>query len=145
MKKLITLAVAAIFAGLVPLLVCGMPPDKPPIRVFPKNQDRVKDLMKEKLQHAQKLLEGIAVEDYDKIQQQAEDLLQISKKAEWMVVHSPRYELYSNDFRRAADELIENAQKHKLEAATLSYMQMTLSCVHCHKYVRETREARLDD
>jgi hypothetical protein len=102
------------------------------------------DLMQRKLQNAQKVLEGIAVNDFDKITKHAEELILISKQAEWKVLKTPQYEMFSNDFRRTAGELIENAKQKNLDGAALAYVDLTLTCVKCHKHVRESRQSRLD-
>jgi hypothetical protein len=100
---------------------------------------KVSDLMRQKLEHAQKILEGIALNDFDKIEKNAEDLMLISKQLEWQVLKTPRYELHSNQFRRAVEGLIEKARDKNLDGAALSYVEVTLTCVKCHKYVRESR------
>ena len=102
------------------------------------------ELMKRKLTNAQKVLEGIAVNDFDKISTHAEELIMISKQAEWKVMKTPQYDMFSNDFRRSATELVEKAKQKNLDGAALSYVDLTLTCVKCHKYVRDTRMTRLD-
>src|SRR5437773_1653156 len=67
------------------------------------------ELMAAKLKHAKLLLEGIALADFKKIQRSAEELIQLSKTAEWRAVQSPRYELYTNEFRRAGEDLVQKA------------------------------------
>jgi hypothetical protein len=114
-------------------------------RAASRDREAVSELMHNKLKHAQKVLEGVAVNDFDMIAKHAEELVLLSKKAEWMVFKTPKYELRSNEFRRAAEELIQNAKQKNLDAAALSYMDMTMSCVRCHKYVRQVRQARLDE
>jgi hypothetical protein len=114
-------------------------------RAAPRDREAVSELMHNKLKHAQKILEGVAVNDFDMIAKHAEELVLLSKKAEWMVFKTPKYELRSNEFRRAAEDLIQNAKQKNLDAAALSYMDMTMSCVRCHKYVRQVRQARLDE
>ena len=54
---------------------------------------KLSDLMRKKLEHSQKVLEGIALNDFDKIAKNAEDLIDVSKAAEWRVLKTPRYEL----------------------------------------------------
>jgi hypothetical protein len=105
----------------------------------------VKDLMRKKLEHAQKLLEGIALNDFEKIDRAGEGLMVISKAAEWKVLKTPQYEVHGNDFRRAVESLLEKAKEKNLEGAALAYVDLTLSCVKCHKYVRDTRTTRLDN
>ena len=105
---------------------------------------KVSELMRKKLEHSQKVLEGVAINDFDMIAKHAEELIAISKEAEWMVLRTPQYEVRSNEFRRTAEELIKNAEDRNLDAAALSYVEMTLTCVKCHKYVREVRKVELD-
>src|SRR5262249_28775793 len=105
---------------------------------------KVADLMRKKLTHAQKVLEGIALNNFDQIGRSAEELILISKGAEWRVINSPQYEVHSNGFRRAAEGLIEKAKDKNVDGAALAYVDLTLSCVKCHKYVRDTRMTALD-
>jgi hypothetical protein len=107
-------------------------------------KDKVAELMQRKLQESQKVLAGIALNDFDKIAKHAEELIEISKTAQWRVLKTPRYEMYSNDFRRTAETLVRHAKDRNLDAATLSYVDLTLTCVKCHKHVREERMTRLD-
>jgi len=100
-------------------------------------------IMQEKLKDAQKLLEGIALADFKKITVSAEELIQLSKTAEWQVHNTPKYELFTNEFRRAADGVIAKAKVKNIDGVTLAYFEMTMSCVRCHTYVREIRDARL--
>jgi cytochrome c556 len=104
----------------------------------------VSALMRKKLQCSQLVLEGIAVNDYDKIAKNAEELIAVSKDAEWKVLKTPEYEVYSNDLRRAAESLIRNAKAKNTDGAALAYVDMTLTCVKCHKHVREVRMAFKD-
>src|SRR5688572_25985929 len=66
---------------------------------------KIRDLMHKKLTNSQKILEGIAIQDFDKIAEGADELILISKAAEWRVIKSPQYELHSNDFRASAGSL----------------------------------------
>jgi hypothetical protein len=110
----------------------------------PKKQADVKELMKQKLQHSQKVLEAITTDDFDGLAKHADELILLSKEAEWKVLKTPRYETYSNDFRRNAEALIESAKEKNLDAAALAYVDLTLNCVKCHKHVREVRMTRGD-
>ncbi len=107
-------------------------------------QDKVAKLMDKKLKHSQQLLTGLALNDFKKIERNADELIEISRQAEWRAFKTPQYEVYSNDFRRVAAEMVENARKKNLDGAALNYVDMTLTCVKCHKYVREVRMVRRD-
>ena len=107
-------------------------------------EPRKDDRMKRKLASSQKVLEGIAVGDFKLIDKHAEELLLIAKEAGWKVLKTLAYELYSNDFRRHAETLMKNAKDKNLDAAALTYVELTLTCVKCHKHVREVQMTSLD-
>jgi hypothetical protein len=56
---------------------------------------------------------------------------------------TPRYEMHSNEFQRAAETLIRKAKDKNIDGTSLAFFEMTMSCVRCHQYVREIRDARL--
>jgi hypothetical protein len=105
---------------------------------------KVESLMRRKLDNSQKVLEGVAINDFRMIARHADELIDISKQAEWRVIKTPQYEIHSNEFRRIADELVQKAKDKNLDGAALAYVDLTLTCVKCHKHVREVRNARLD-
>lgn len=102
-------------------------------------------LMQKKLVHSQKVLEGIAVKNFATIEKSAEELMAISKATEWRVLKTVRYQMYSNQFRRSIETLQKNAKEKNLDAAALTYVDLTLTCVNCHKHVREVRRASVTD
>ena len=95
-----------------------------------------KDFMRQKLEHAQKILEGLALEDYDAIIAKSKKLSAMSQEATWQVFQNPAYDQQSLDFRRTVDAITKAAQKKNLEVATRAYGRMTSSCVESHKLVR---------
>jgi hypothetical protein len=110
------------------------------------NQKRgLSQLMIDKLRHAQGLLQGIALADFNKITASAEELITLSRTAEWFAFKTPRYEVLSNDFQRAAEVIIQKAKARNMDGVVLAYMDLTKSCVHCHQYMREVRDARGPD
>jgi hypothetical protein len=143
MKKFIVIAVIAAGLGIAVLGTQAQGPAEPP-----KNNDllarQMSELMKLKLEHAQKILAGVSRNDFDAIASNADDLIALSNRAEWMASKTPAYELYSNSFRRSAGDLIRGARAKNSDAVALAYVDLTMSCVKCHRYVREVRDARLD-
>lgn len=99
--------------------------------------DKPAGVMKEKLKNSQLILEGVTMNDFAKVTEGSKELLAASKKAGWMVVQTPEYQLHSETFRRACAELISAAEKKSVERAALAYVDMTLTCVKCHQHVRE--------
>lgn len=108
-------------------------PDPPERRVSQRAQ-----FMRVKLDQAKEALEGITLEDYDRIVRSARSLKQLSMAAEWNVPSLPKLEYvrYTTDFQRWADAMGKAGREQNLEAATLAYLQLTVSCVTCHKEMR---------
>jgi len=101
----------------------------------------VATFMRLKLAHSQKMLEGIALEDFRLIEKSAQDLSLLSREENWQVFQTPEYLRHSEEFRRAAESVRQAAANKNVDGAALGYVGMTLSCVSCHKYVRDVRMA----
>jgi hypothetical protein len=97
--------------------------------------------MAEKLKQAQLLLDGLATSDFAKINKSTDELLIISKAAEFHARKTRQYELHTLSFRRALEEIAQKSKEKNLDGATLGYVDMTLTCVRCHKYTREEGDA----
>ena len=101
-----------------------------------KRSRAAKEFMRDKLELSQRTLEGLATEDYDLIIAQGTKLSAMSKEADWRVFQNPDYDEQSAIFRRHVNSLVKAATDKDLDAATLAYVRMTMSCVDCHKFVR---------
>jgi hypothetical protein len=101
-----------------------------------KRSRAAKEFMRDKLELSQRVLEGLATEDYDLIMAKGVKLSAMSKEADWRVFENPDYDQQSVLFRRQVEALVKSAKDKNLEAATLAYVRMTMSCVDCHKLVR---------
>jgi CRISPR/Cas system-associated protein Cas10 (large subunit of type III CRISPR-Cas system) len=66
----------------------------------------------------------------------------MSKAADWQVIQGPTYAQYSAEFRRNAEQLASMAKKKQIDSAALSYMQVTMTCINCHKYVKNAKVAQ---
>jgi hypothetical protein len=118
--------------------------DPPPAKAKQDPRSPQAKLMAEKLKHAQLLLDGLATNDFAKITKAADELLVISKAAEFTAARKTReYQLHTNNFRRALEEIAKKAKEKNLEGATLGYVDMTLTCVRCHQHTRESGNALL--
>ena len=95
-------------------------------------------LMLLKLKESQALLEGLALNDPAKVQKSAEELLRISKQAQFRkALNTAAYEFHANAFQKAAETAIEKAKAKNIDGETLAYVDMTLTCVRCHQSTRE--------
>jgi cytochrome c556 len=103
-----------------------------------EKESGVKEAMRKKVAYSQQVLVGITLEDYGLIANNAKKLVELSNKTNWYSRQVPEYELFLNEFRRNAEQLMEAGKRKNLDAASLAYVQMTLSCVSCHKYIRQS-------
>ena len=101
-----------------------------------KKSRATKEFMRDKLELAQGILEGLSVENYDLIISRSQKLGAMSQEADWKVFENPDYEQQSLAFRRNVDALTKAARNKNLDGATLAYVRVTMSCAECHKYVR---------
>ena len=108
----------------------------------PKND--LRDFMHAKLTHSQKVLEGLTSNDFDLIAKHAESLTELSLASNWQVLQTEDYVEQSREFRRASSAVRDAAKKKNLDGAALAYVDMTMKCVNCHKYVRGVRIANLE-
>lgn len=106
-----------------------------------ENQSGIKEVMQQKVACSMQVLVGIALEDYSLITKNAENLVTLSNKTNWYSRQVPEYELFLNEFRRNAQQLLKAGQQKNVDAASLAYVQMTLSCVSCHKFIRKSSDA----
>jgi len=104
----------------------------------------LRNIMKAKLLHTQSILEGLALEDFNKIQVNAQTLSALSKVDAWHVHKTPDYIRFSAEFQRHPDALAAHAKDKKLDACTLDYVQLTMTCVNCHTHTRKIGVASAD-
>ena len=107
-----------------------------------RSQEKVKTFMRVKLDHSQRVLEGLATENYDEIANNAERLTLLSQEVDWNVIQTAEYTRLSAEFRRATQDLAKAAKAKNLDGATLAYVTVTLNCVQCHKHVRDVRAGK---
>jgi hypothetical protein len=101
-------------------------------------------LMRDKLSFATKALEGLSMENYDKIAEAGEMMGIISRAASWHVIPTAEYSRMSKNFQEQARDLQRHAKDKNLDAASLDYMRITLTCVQCHNYIRDHRAEKKD-
>lgn len=97
------------------------------------------EVMREKLALSQQVLKGLALQDFAAMRSTSDRLVKLSQAGGWAARQTAEYELFTNEFRRAAAELSRAASEKNIDGATLAYTQMTISCVGCHKYMRGGR------
>lgn len=129
-KSVIALACLIAVVGLLAVRAQETPPKK---NVTPE-QD-VSAVMEEKLRFSHKLLDSLAREDYPELEIAAQELRRIARE-QWAANPSDEYKTQLQVFWTTLDGIESGAQRKEIDEATLAYMQMTLSCVKCHKLIR---------
>jgi hypothetical protein len=91
--------------------------------------------MQKKLEYSEKILAGLAREDFEEIGKNARSMKALTQMEKW-VRGTVEYRTQLRIFQNANEQLIVMAEEEKLDGAALAYVQLTLSCVNCHKVVR---------
>jgi hypothetical protein len=94
--------------------------------------------MKKKLDFSKNIMEGIALADFDKVTQNAQTLRGLSKIEAFVRRGTPGYRVQVDAFEQSLTEIIRQADKENLEGTTLGFHQLTVSCVKCHRDLRES-------
>jgi hypothetical protein len=93
--------------------------------------------MRKKLDYSRAILEGLSTADFDKVAQNARAMQGLSKLEAFVRGRNPGYRRQLQIFQSANEELIEQAEKDNVEGAALAFTQVTISCVNCHKQLRQ--------
>lgn len=129
----------------IALLTAGVSPAQDRPAAQPKAQPKQLPVMVRKLTHAQKVFEALAREDFDLLRTHADGLAGCVKDVTWRINDSERYTLFTADFAREAASLQKAAKEKRGDAAALAFIDMTLTCVKCHRYLRDEGITRVPD
>lgn len=95
--------------------------------------------MEKKLEYTQNIVAGLTEADYDKISSNAGDMDAVGNLETWFRADNPEYKRQASYFEFANRELVRQAEEKNLDGATLAYNQLMVSCVACHKIVRDAK------
>jgi hypothetical protein len=93
--------------------------------------------MEKKLEYSQEILRGLATGDLEVVAQKAEQMRVLSRIEGWVRNGKPGYRAQFQAFQFANAEILRNARADNLDGATLGFQQLTISCVSCHKILRD--------
>lgn len=96
----------------------------------------VQSLMKAKSGYAHRLLDAVVAQDFDTVREEAFRLKAVAETGDWNVLDTPEYVRESQGFIQATERLLDSVKERNGDAVALAYMDVTLSCIHCHRYVR---------
>lgn len=123
--------------GDAPRPIAGALAQEPPVG---EKANDVAVFMRAKLGHSQHVIEGLALADYALIARGAHDLALASQASSWEVLQTADYARHSQEFRRSCESLRSAAKEENLDGAALAWMEVTMKCIQCHKYVRDVAE-----
>ncbi len=97
--------------------------------------------MQKKMSYSEKILAGLSSGDFDAIEKNARAMGALNQMEKWVRGNVPEYtseyRAQLKIFQNADEQLMRAAKKENLDAAALAYFQLTLSCINCHKIVRD--------
>jgi hypothetical protein len=108
----------------------------------PNQGPELNSVMREKLVHAQKILEAVVTSDWVSLETHSRELERLTNDPRWMVLKYPEYAQHSAAFVQAVQALHAAAAQRDLEQAPKAYIAVTLRCVECHRYVARQRISR---
>ncbi|MFM7073142.1 MAG: hypothetical protein ACKO38_15255 [Planctomycetota bacterium] len=95
--------------------------------------------MRRKLDYSQQILVGIAEADFERIATNAKAMRALGKVERFVRGRTPGYRSQLQIFQDATEQLIKHAEKDNVDGAALAFTQLTISCVNCHKHLRESK------
>lgn len=100
--------------------------------------------MRMKLAWSHAALEGLTLEKFDVVSQNAIRMRNMTQSNQWFTMKQPDYMALTTNYQKSVDALYLAAVDKNLEAATEAYTKVVRNCVECHRMVRsEQRKASL--
>jgi hypothetical protein len=100
-------------------------------------QEKASLWMKHKLVASQKILEGMTRGDFVLIENSAQGMRVMGYLEGWARADIPGYKDQLRAFEHANGAIVRHARDESLDGVTLAYTQLAISCVQCHKLVRD--------
>lgn len=94
--------------------------------------------MRQKMQASNLILEGLCMDDMQSVADGTQSLLKMPSEAKWRVSNDMMYRRYSTEFVQAVEELEKEAEENDIDGASMAWVNVTMKCLKCHKWVRNT-------
>jgi hypothetical protein len=92
--------------------------------------------MRMKLAWSQAALEGLTLERFDVVSQNAIRMRDMTRSNQWFTMKQPDYMARTTNYQKSVEVLYMAAVDKKLAEATEAYLNVTRNCVECHRLVR---------
>lgn len=109
-----------------------------------KQEPILAQFMRKKLGGSNKVLKGLMTDDFNQIEEGADALMKMSLAEEWRVSKDPSYARFSLSYQDTVRKLKTKAKKGNIDGAALAWMDVTMSCIECHEWVRNVMIADND-
>jgi len=103
---------------------------------------RTGNVMREKLGHAQKLLEALTTSNRDLLVHESAEMVRISKSPQWAELKTRELAIYTDNFLKSVAALDAAAQRNDFDTAASQYTAMTTACYQCHRRLKDLRIAK---
>ena len=90
-----------------------------------------------KLEESQAIFAAMTTADYEAIVKSAETLKTLSRVEGFVRRKNPKYRTQLRSFEFATREIEYHGKRENIEGVVLGFNQLTLSCVNCHKQLRD--------
>lgn len=100
--------------------------------------------MRQKLQASSLILEGLCTENLKMVSEGSDTLMKMSHEEKWRVSNDMMYRRYSEQFVSAVEELKSEADALDMNGASMAWVDVTMKCLKCHEWVRNTVLADAD-
>lgn len=123
--------------------------EKPAIKTSPEKQKGSADkqdepagslqrFMRQKLQASSLILEGLCTENLEMVSEGSDTLMKMSHEERWRVSNDMMYRRYSEQFVHAVEELKNAAEGNDMNGSSMAWVNVTMKCLKCHEWVRNT-------
>lgn len=99
-------------------------------------------VMRQKLTHSQAILGAVVTSDWAMLDRESRALFKATQDPAWIMLTAPEYLRYSDAFMKALNGLILASANKDLDNAAEAQIELTRSCVQCHRYLTRSRLAR---
>lgn len=143
LKLAITWYLPAVVAAFFVVVAMAQSKSVDPKKSVPEAKEELDQakFMRKKLEASNAVLEGLVTENAQNIMQGARVLAEMSAAEQWQVKNDAMYRQFSSEFQRSATLLRDEAEKQNFDAAAVKWIDVTLKCIECHKFVRGLRIA----
>jgi len=94
--------------------------------------------MRQKLLASSLILEGLCTENLKMVSDGSDTLMKMSREEHWRVSNDMMYRRYSEQFVHAVEELKHEADDNDMNGSSMAWVDVTMKCLKCHEWVRNT-------